>query len=79
MKKFYNEKELAKYLNANLQYVNEEISNYLSSQGSETFEKEDMLSIDAFKYEGLKINDTIIYIASIQLDENEYKYILCII
>ena len=78
MKKFYNEKELAKHLNTNLQYVNEEISNYLSSQGSETFENVNDISIDAFKYEGFKINDTIVYIASIQVDENEYKYVLCI-
>ena len=78
MKKFYNEKELSKYLNVNLQYVNEEISNYLSCEGSQTFENENDITIDGFKYEGFKINDTIIYIASIQLDENEYKDVFCI-
>ena len=78
MKKFYNEKELAKFLDANLQYVKEEINNYLACQGSEIFEKENMISIDAFKYEGLKINDTIIYIASISIDGEPYKYIFCI-
>ena len=78
MKKFYNEKELAKFLDANLQYVKEEINNYLSCQGSEIFKKENMISIDAFKYEGLKINDTIIYIASIPVANEPYKYIFCI-
>ena len=78
MKKFYDEKELAKHLNTNLQYVNDEISNYLGCQGSETFKNENDISIDAFKYEGFKINDTMVYIATIPVDEDEYKYVFCI-
>ena len=63
MKKFYNEKDLAEYLNASKQYVNNEI---IDCQGSEIFESEnDIVSIDSFKNEGFEINGFNVYIASV--------------
>ena len=63
MKKFYNEKDLAEYLNASKQYVNNEI---IDCQGSEIFESEnDIVSIDSFENEGLEVNGFNVYIASV--------------
>ena len=76
MKKFYNEKDLAEYLNANKQYVNNEI---IDCQGSEIFESEnDIVSIDSFKNEGFEINGFNVYIASIPSGEDEWKQIYCV-
>lgn len=63
MKKFYNEKDLAEYLNASKQYVNNEI---IDCQGSEIFESEnDIVSIDSFENEGFEVNGFNVYIASV--------------
>lgn len=74
MKKFYNEKDLAEYLNASIQYVNDEIYDFIGCQGSEIFKSEnDIVSIDSFKNEGFEINGFNVYIASDKL-----KQIYCI-
>ena len=73
MKKFYNEKDLAEYLNASKQYVNNEI---IDCQGSEIFESEnDIVSIDSFKNEGFEINGFNVYIASVSSSEDKWKQI----
>lgn len=79
MKKFYNEKHLAEYLNASKQYVNDEICDFIGCQGSEIFKSEnDITSIDSFNNEGFKINGFNVYIASISTDEDEWKQIYCV-
>ena len=66
MKKFYNKKDLGEYLNASIQYVNNEIHDFIDYQGSEIFESEnDIISIDSFKNEGFEINGFNVYIASV--------------
>ena len=66
MKKFYNEKDLAEYLNASKQYINDEIHDFLGCQGSEIFESEnDIVSIDSFENEGFEVNGFNVYIASV--------------
>ena len=77
MKKFYNEKELSKYLDVNEQYLHEEINDFLNCQGSEIFTNEEDITIDNFKYEGVDVDGTIIYIAGLQHEEY-FKYIYCI-
>lgn len=65
MKKFYNEKDLAEYLNASKQYVNNEIHDFIDCQGSEIFESEnDIVSIDGFENEGFEVNGFNVYISS---------------
>ena len=79
MKKFYNEKDLAEYLNASKQYVNNEIHDFIDCQGSEIFKSEsDITSVDSFENEGFEINDFNVYIASIPSDEDEWKQIYCV-
>lgn len=79
MKKFYNEKDLAEYLNANEQYVNDEIYDFLGCQGSEIFKSEnDITSVDSFNNEGFNINGFNVYIASISIDEDEWKKVYCV-
>ena len=80
MKKFDNIKDLARYLNVNSNYLDKELYNFLGCQGSEIFNCENDINIDAFKYEGLKINNKIVYIASVLIDtENErWKEIYCV-
>ena len=81
MKKFYNRKDLAKYLDASEQYVNDEISDYLGCEGSELFSNEEDISIEAFRHEGVKINDTMVYIASVEAEidaDYDYYEIYCI-
>ena len=79
MKKFYNEKDLAEYLNASKQYVNNEIYDFLGCQGSEIFKSEnDIVSVDSFNNEGFEINGFNVYIASISSGENEWKQIYCV-
>ena len=76
MKKFYNEKDLAEYLNASKQYANNEI---IDCQGSEIFESEnDIVSIDSFENEGFEVNGFNVYIASIPSGEDEWKQIYCV-
>ena len=76
MKKFYNKKDLGEYLNASIQYVNDEIHDFAGSQGSEIFEIEnDIISIDSFENEGFEVNGFNVYIASISSGENEWKQI----
>lgn len=76
MKKFYNEKDLAEYLNASKQYVNDEICDFIGCQGSEIFKSEnDIVSVDSFNNEGFEINGFNVYIASISTDEDEWKQI----
>ena len=76
MKKFYNEKDLAEYLNASKQYVNNEICDFVGCQGSEIFKSEsDISSVDSFKNEGFEVNGFNVYIASISSGENEWKQI----
>ena len=66
MKKFYNKKDLGEYLNASIQYINDEIHDFLGCQGSEIFESEnDIVSIDSFENEGFEINGFNVYIASV--------------
>ena len=66
MKKFYNEKDLAEYLNASKQYINDEIHDFLGCQGSEIFESEsDITSVDSFENEGFEVNGFNVYIASV--------------
>ena len=66
MKKFYNKKDLGEYLNASIQYVNDEIHDFAGSQGSEIFESEnDIVSIDSFENEGFEVNGFNVYIASV--------------
>ncbi len=79
MKKFYNEKDLAEYLNASKQYINDEIHDFLGCQGSEIFKSEsDITSVDSFENEGFDINDFNVYIASIPSGEDEWKQIYCV-
>ena len=79
MKKFYNEKDLAEYLNASKQYINDEIHDFLGCQGSEIFESEnDIVSIDSFKNEGFEINGFNVYIASVSSSEDKWKQIYCV-
>ena len=79
MKKFYNEKGLAEYLNASIQYVNDEIYDFLGCQGSEIFESEnDIVSIDSFKNEGFEVNGFNVYIASVSSSEDKWKQIYCV-
>ena len=79
MKKFYNEKDLAEYLNASKQYVNDEIHDFLGCQGSEIFESEnDIVSIDSFKNEGFEINGFNVYIASVSSSEDKWRQIYCV-
>ena len=79
MKKFYNEKDLAEYLNASKQYVNNEIHDFIDCQGSEIFKSEsDITSVDSFENEGFEINDFNVYIASIPSGEDEWKQIYCV-
>lgn len=73
IKKFYNEKDLAEYLNASKQYVNNEIHDFIDCQGSEIFESEnDIVSIDSFKNEGFEINGFNVYIASVSSSKDVY-------
>ena len=66
MKKFYNKKDLGEYLNASIQYVNDEIHDFAGSQGSEICESEnDIISIDSFENEGFEGNGFNVYIASV--------------
>ena len=66
MKKFYNEKDLAEYLNASKQYVNNEIHDFIDYQGSEIFKSEsDITSVDSFENEGFEVNGFNVYIASV--------------
>lgn len=79
MKKFYNEKDLASFLNANKQYIDDEIFNFEGTQGSEIFKSEnDIISIDSFDNEGFNINGFNVYIASISIDEDEWKKVYCV-
>ena len=79
MKKFYNKKDLGEYLNASIQYVNDEIHDFAGSQGSEIFESEnDIVSIDSFKNEGFEINGFNVYIASVSSSEDKWKQIYCV-
>lgn len=79
MKKFYNEKDLAEYLNASIQYVNDEIYDFIGCQGSEIFKSEnDIVSVDSFNNEGFEINGFNVYIASIFIGEDEWKQIYCV-
>ena len=79
IKKFYNEKDLAEYLNASKQYVNNEIHDFIDYQGSEIFKSEsDITSVDSFENEGFDINDFNVYIASIPSGEDEWKQIYCV-
>ena len=79
MKKFYNEKDLAEYLNASKQYINDEIHDFLGCQGSEIFEGEnDIVSIDSFKNEGFEINGFNVYIASVSSSEDKWTQIYCV-
>ena len=79
MKKFYNEKDLAEYLNASKQYINDEIHDFLGCQGSEIFESEnDIVSIDSFKNEGFEINGFNVYIASVSSSEDKWTQIYCV-
>ena len=76
MKKFYNEKDLGEYLNASIQYVNNEIHDFIGCQGSEIFKNEnDITSIDSFNNEGFEINGFNVYIASVSTGEDEWKQI----
>ena len=66
MKKFYNKKDLGEYLNASIQYVNNEIHDFIDCQGSEIFKSEsDITSVDNFKNEGFEVNGFNVYIASV--------------
>ena len=79
MKKFYNEKDLASFLNANKQYIDDEIFNFEGTQGSEIFKNEnDIISINNFDNEGFNINGFNVYIASISIDEDEWKKVYCV-
>ena len=79
MKKFYNEKGLAEYLNASIQYVNDEIYDFFFFYGSEIFESEnDIVSIDSFKNEGFEVNGFNVYIASVSSSEDKWKQIYCV-
>ena len=79
MKKFYNKKDLGEYLNASIQYVNDEIHDFAGSQGSEIFESEnDIVSIDSFKNEGFEINGFNVYIASVSSSEDKWTQIYCV-
>lgn len=80
MKKFDNIKDLARYLNVNSNYLDEELYNFLGCQGSEIFANEKNINIDAFKYEGININNKTVFVASILIDgENEkWQEIYCI-
>ena len=81
MKKFYNEKDLAEFLNVNKQYLDEKIMDFIGTQGSEIFESEDKITnIDDFKYQGFKINNYTVYVATILIDkeEDEWKQIYCV-
>lgn len=72
MKKFYSEKELLQYLEGkgiNKTLVDSLIYVFLGTQGSEIFESEKKINVDAFEYEGIKVNGNItIYIASVPVD-----------
>ena len=73
MKKFYNKKDLGEYLNASIQYVNDEIHDFAGSQGSEIFESEnDIISIDSFENEGFEVNGFNVYIASVSSSKDVY-------
>ena len=66
MKKFYNKKDLGEYLNASIQYVNNEIHDFIDYQGSEIFKSEsDITSVDSFENEGFEVNGFNVYIASV--------------
>lgn len=79
MKKFYNEKDLAEYLNASKQYVNNEIHDFIDCQGSEIFKSEnDITSIDSFKNKGFEINGFNVYIASVSSSEDKWRQIYCV-
>lgn len=70
IKKFYNEKDLAEYLNASKQYVNNEI---IDCQGSEIFKSEsDITSVDSFENEGFEVNGFNVYIASVSSSKDVY-------
>ena len=76
MKKFYNEKDLAEYLNASKQYVDDAIYDFVGCQGSEIFKSEnDIVSVDSFDNEGFEINGFNVHIASISIGEDEWKQI----
>lgn len=73
MKKFYNKKDLGEYLNASIQYVNDEIHDFVGSQGSEIFKSEsDISSVDSFKNEGFEVNGFNVYIASVSSSKDVY-------
>lgn len=80
MKKFDNIKNLARYLDVNINYLDEELYNFLGCQGSEIFNSENDININAFKYEGININNKTVFVASILIDgENEkWKEIYCV-
>ena len=73
MKKFYNKKDLGEYLNASIQYVNNEIHDFIDCQGSEIFKSEsDITSVDNFKNEGFEVNGFNVYIASVSSSKDVY-------
>ena len=79
MKKFYNEKDLAEYLNASKQYVNDEICDFVGCQGSEIFKSEnDIVSVDSFNNEGFEVNGFNVYIANVSSSEDKWKQIYCV-
>lgn len=79
MKKFYNEKDLAEYLNASIQYVNDEIYDFIGCQGSEIFKSEnDIVSVDSFNNEGFEVNGFNVYIANVSSSEDKWKQIYCV-
>ena len=82
MKKFYTEKELLQYLEGkgiNKTLVDSLIYVFLGTQGSEIFDSEEKININAFKYEGINVNDNIIiYIASVPINDDSFKDIYII-
>ena len=82
MKKIYTEKELLQYLEGkgiNKTLVDSLIYVFLGTQRSEIFESEEKINVDAFKYEGVKVNDNVIrYIGSVPVDGNTFKNIYII-
>ena len=73
MKKFYNKKDLGEYLNASIQYVNNEIHDFIDYQGSEIFKSEsDITSVDSFENEGFEVNGFNVYIASVSSSKDVY-------
>lgn len=82
MKTFEDEKEVINYLGVTEQYFEDSLNSFLQNQGSEIFEPSEDITYDKFKYNGFNIEsdngEVEIFVASVPIDENDFKYYYCI-